>query len=59
MTTTPAAALNLLAASAGLPDVLTTGAVTVACAVLSVFVVSRRSVSVPLVSEARIWDEGV
>jgi ABC-type Mn2+/Zn2+ transport system permease subunit len=36
------AAPNLLAASAGLPDVLTTGAVAVACAVLSVFVVSRR-----------------
>jgi manganese/iron transport system permease protein len=42
MTTTPAAALDILAASAGLPDVLTTGAVAVACAVLSVFVVSRR-----------------
>jgi manganese/iron transport system permease protein len=42
MTTTPLAALDILAASAGLPDVLTTGAVAVACAVLSVFVVSRR-----------------
>jgi len=42
MTTTAPAALDILAASAGLPDVLTTGAVAVACAVLSVFVVSRR-----------------
>src|SRR5215212_3792360 len=36
------AVLNLLSASARLPDALTTGAVAVACAVLSVFVVSRR-----------------
>jgi len=42
MTMTGPAALDILAASAGLPDVLTTGAVAVACAVLSVFVVSRR-----------------
>jgi ABC-type Mn2+/Zn2+ transport system permease subunit len=41
MTTTPLA-LNLLAASAHLSDAATTGAVAVACAVLSVFVVSRR-----------------
>src|SRR5215210_5154605 len=41
MTTTPAP-LHVLAASAHLPDALAAGAVAVACAVLSVFVVSRR-----------------
>ena len=40
--TTTTAALNVAAAWAHLPDALTTAAVAVACAVLSVFVVSRR-----------------